>query len=73
MSKYINCISYNFFIFCPICMKFSHKFLNTYCFILCIKREKSKICENWVVDMLADPLKAIVRIRVFDKLMSVPN
>ena len=37
-------------------MKFSHKFLNTYCFILCIKKKKSKICENWVVDMVADPL-----------------
>ena len=35
-SKCSNCISYNFFIFCPICMKFSHKFLHTYCFILCI-------------------------------------
>ena len=28
-SKYSNTISYKFFIFCPICMKFSHKFLNT--------------------------------------------
>ena len=47
-SKYSNCISYNFFIFCPICMKFSHKFLHTYCFIFCIKMKKSKISENWV-------------------------
>ena len=38
-------------------MKFSHKFLNTYCFILCIKKKKLKICKNWVVDMVADPLK----------------
>ena len=41
-------------------MKFSHKFLNTYCFILCIKKKKSKIRENWVVDMVADPLKGVI-------------
>ena len=29
-------LSYNFFIFCPICLKFSHKFLHTYSFILSI-------------------------------------
>ena len=45
-SKCSNCISYNLFIFCPICMKFSHKFLHTYCFILCIKKKKSKIYET---------------------------
>ena len=32
-SKYTNCISYNFFIFCPICMKFSQNILHTYSFI----------------------------------------
>ena len=26
-------LSYNFFIFCPICMKFSHNILHTYSFI----------------------------------------
>ena len=34
--NYSTCISYNFFIFCPICLKFSHKFLHTYSFILSI-------------------------------------
>ena len=24
---------------------------------MCIKKKKSKICENWVVDMVVDPLK----------------
>ena len=38
--NYSTCISYNFFIFCPICLKFSHKFPHTYCFIL---RKYSKI------------------------------
>ena len=37
--NYSNCISYNFFIFCPICLEFSHKFLHTYCFILCIQKK----------------------------------
>ena len=59
-SNYSNCISYNFFIFCPICLKFSHKFLRTYCFILWIKKEKSKICENRVVDMVVGPLNSNV-------------
>ena len=36
-SNYSTCISYNF-IFCPICLKFSHKFLHTYCFILTLER-----------------------------------
>ena len=31
--KYSNCIRYNFFIFCPICMQFSHNILHTYSFI----------------------------------------
>ena len=48
-SKYSNCISYNFFIFCPICMKFSHNVLHTYSFILCVKKRKVEICENRVV------------------------
>ena len=51
--NYSNCISYNFFIFCPICLKFSHKFLHTYSFILSIKMQNWKIRQFWV----ADPLK----------------
>ena len=57
--NYSNCISYNFFIFCSICLKFSHKFLHTYSFILCIKKKNSKICENRVADQVVGPLKAI--------------
>ena len=38
--NYSTCISYNFFIFCPICLTFSHKFLYTYCFILSIKNSR---------------------------------
>ena len=38
-------------------MKFSHNILHTYCFILCIKKEKVEICENRVVDMVAGFLK----------------
>ena len=45
-------------------MKFSLKFLHTYCFIFCIKKKKSKICENWVVDRVAGSLsKPCCRIR----------
>ena len=36
LSTYSNCISYNFFIFCPICMKFSHNILHT-CSIYVLK------------------------------------
>ena len=35
---YSTCIRHNFFIFCPICLKFSRKFLYTYCLILCMKK-----------------------------------
>ena len=38
-------------------MKFSHNILHTYSFILCIKTKKSKICENWVADMVVGSLK----------------
>ena len=31
--KNSNCIRYNFFIYCPICLKFSHNILHTYSFI----------------------------------------
>ena len=59
-SKYSNCISYNFFsFFCLICMKFSYNILHTYSFILCIKKEKSKICKNRVVDMVAGSLNTV--------------
>ena len=54
-SKYSNCIRYNFFIFCPICMKFSHNFLHTYSFILGIIKHNWKIRRFWV----AGPLKLI--------------
>ena len=50
--NYLTCISYNFFIFCPICLKFSHKFLHTYSFILSIKKQNWKIIQFWVVDPL---------------------
>ena len=50
--KYSNCIRYNFFIFCPICMKFSHNFLHTYSFILSIIKHNWKIRRFWVVDPL---------------------
>ena len=53
--NYSTCITYNFFIFCPICLKFSHKFLHTYSFILNIKKQNWKISQFWVVD----PLKCI--------------
>ena len=51
-SKYSNCISYNFFIFCPICMKFSHNILHTYSFILSIIKHNWKIRRFWVADPL---------------------
>ena len=51
-AKYSNCISYNFFIFCPICMKFSHNILHTYSFILSILKHNWKIRRFWVVDPL---------------------
>ena len=50
--KYSNCIRYNFFIFCPICMKFSHNILHTYSFILSIIKHNWKIRRFWVVDPL---------------------
>ena len=50
--KYSNCIRYNFFIFSPICMKFSHNILNTYSFILSIIKHKRKIRRFWLVDPL---------------------
>ena len=50
--NYSTCISNNFFIFCPICLKFSHKFQHTYSFILSIKKENWKISQFWVVDPL---------------------
>ena len=50
--KYSTCISYNFFIFCPICLKFSHKFLYTYSFILSIKKNNWKISRFWVANTL---------------------
>ena len=53
--KYSNCICYNFFIFCPICMKFSHNILHTYSFILGIIKHNWKIRRFWV----ADPLKTL--------------
>ena len=52
--KYSNCICYKFFIFCPICMKFSHNILHTYSFNLSIIKHNWKIRRFWVVD----PLKA---------------
>ena len=54
--KYSNCIRYNFFIFCPICMKFSHNILHTCSFILSIIKHNWKIRRFWVVD----PLKQIM-------------
>ena len=50
--KYSNCIHYNVFIFCPICMKFSHNILHTYSFILSIIKHNWKIRRFWVVDPL---------------------
>ena len=50
--KYSNCIRYNFFIFSPICMKFSHNILHTYSFILSIIKHNWKIRRFWVVDPL---------------------
>ena len=52
-SKYSNCICYNFFISCPICMKFSHNILHTYSIILSIIKHNWKIRRFWV----GDPLK----------------
>ena len=45
--NYSTFISYNFFIFCLICLKFLHKFLHTNCFILSI------IKNNWKFDDFA--------------------
>ena len=50
--KYSNCIRYNFFIYCPICMKFSHNILHTYSFILNTIKHNWKIRRFWVVDPL---------------------
>ena len=50
--KYSNCIRYNFFIFCTICMKFSHNILHTYSFISSIIKHNWKIRQFWVVDPL---------------------
>ena len=50
--KYSNCIRYNFFIFCPICMQFLHNILHTYSFILSIIKHNWKIRRFWVVDTL---------------------
>ena len=54
-SKYSNCISYNFFIFCPISMKFSQNILHTYSFILSII--KHSLLENLTIFWVAFPLK----------------
>ena len=54
----------HFFIFCPICMKFSHNILNTYSFISGIIKHNWKIRRFWV----ADPLK-VMHVR----LMYVKN
>ena len=43
-------------------MKFSHKFLHTYCIILHIKKEKLKIRENRVVDMVAGQNDKIAKL-----------
>ena len=43
-------------------MKFSHDILHTYSFILCLKTKKSKICENWVADMVVGSLKKLIAI-----------
>ena len=51
-AKYSNCIRYNFFIYCPICMKFAHNILHTYSFILSIIKHNWKIRRFWVVDPL---------------------
>ena len=58
--KNSTCISYNFFFFCPICLKFLHKFLYTYSFILSIKKNNWKISRFWV----ADPLKWVFKRNV---------
>ena len=50
--KYSNCIRYNFFIFCPICMQFSHNILHNYSFILSIIKHNWKIRRFWLVDPL---------------------
>ena len=50
--KYSNCIRYNFFIFCPICMQFSHNILHTHSFILSIIKHNWKIRRFWVFDPL---------------------
>ena len=61
--KYSNCIRYNFFLFCPICMKFSHNILHTYSFILSIIKHNWKIRRFWVVDPLKE--ETYRRKRVF--------
>ena len=38
--NYLTCVSCNFFIFCPISLTSSHKFLHTYCSILSIKNSR---------------------------------
>ena len=60
--NYSTCISNNFFIFCPICLKFSHKFLHTYSFIVSIKNQNWKISRFWVVDPLNDGIVISLRI-----------
>ena len=50
--NYSTCISYNFSIFCPSCLKFSHKFLHTYSFMLSIIRHNCNIRRFRIVDPL---------------------
>ena len=55
-------------------MKFSHNILHTYSFILGIKTKKSKICEKWVVDMVAGFLNLnlpLVQLSIFYICLSI--
>ena len=67
--KYSNCIRYNFFIFCSICMKFSHNILNTYSFIFNIIKHNWKIRRFWVVDPLKQQLTDLRYYSIYDKIL----
>ena len=60
MPNYSTCISYSFFIFCPICLKFSHKFQHKYSFILSIIKHNWKIRRFRVADPLQVPGRGLI-------------
>ena len=55
-----------FFIFCPICLKFSHNILHTYSFILGIIKHNWKIRRFWVADSLKKLVNTVKKKKNFD-------